>query len=223
MLLARTLGLSIGLCLTIGVQAQASKGGEQTPAPQKKRQATSRPQAAKPSGPFDSLTEFSATMVGSLMGNAGETRIYRSGKLMRVDSWNKMNFSVTNLDTKETYFVLRRPKLNEERCMREHAPLLQAFPFTFFRPDHKFQRTPSGEDEVDGHHCHVESVVRTTPSGSEMHVKFWEADDLNGFPVKIEVENAGKVNTITYRDVKIGPPDPALFKLPKHCAKGPGH
>lgn len=222
MLLARILGLSIGLCLTIGGQARSSQGGEQTRPPQKQPQAATRSDAATPPNPFDSLTEFSATMVGSLLGNPGEAKVYRSGKLMRVDSWNKMSFYVTNLNTHETYAVLRRPKLNLERCVHETAPLMQSFPFTFFRADYKVQRTPAGEGDFDGHHCHIESVVRTAPSGNEMRVKFWEADDLNGFPVKIEVERPGKrVNTIEYKDVKLGRPDPAVFKLPKNCAKGP--
>jgi hypothetical protein len=133
-----------------------------------------------------------------------------------------MNFFLTNLDSKETFFVLRRPKLKQEVCKRQDAHLLQAFPFSFFHPDYKYQRTPEGEEEFDGHHCHVESVVRTSPTGAEMHVKFWEADDLKGFPVKIEVTNAGKLITITYKDVKLAPPDPALFKLPAHCEQGPG-
>jgi hypothetical protein len=161
-------------------------------------------------------------MVGSLLANAREARIYRSGDIMRVDSWNGMNYYVTNLRSKEIFAVLRRPKLKQETCLRQHAALLQAFPFTFFRPDHKYQYTPEGEDEFDGHRCHVLKVIRTTPSGTDMQVKFWQADDLDGFPVKIEVETAGNLNTITYKDVKIGAPDPAVFKVPKNCVSGPG-
>jgi hypothetical protein len=163
-------------------------------------------------------------MAGSLLGNTDDVKVYRSGKLMRVEGWNKMTFYVANLSTNDTYAVMHRPKLKLERCVHENAPLLQTFPFSFFRPDYKVQRTPAGEGDVDGHHCHIESVVRTAPSGSAMHVRFWEADDLNGFPVKIEVDRPqGRVITIAYTDVKLGPPDPALFKLPKNCGKGPGH
>ena len=229
MLSARIVGLTIlvlaiGLYPTIGIQAQSSKTGETTPNPQQKqsaqkRSAASLPHTAKSQGPFDSLTEFSATMVGGLAGNTDEIKIYRSGNLMWAQSYNKVNHLVTDLSTHETYFTLMEPK---ERCIHHWALAEQSFPFAFFGPDYKIERTPAGEAVVDGHHCHVESVVRTALSGSEMHVRFWEADDLNGFPVKVEIDMpAGRVTTITYKDVKLGPPDPALFVHPKNCEPGP--
>jgi hypothetical protein len=229
MLLARIFGLTI-LVLTIapypiiGIQAQSSKTGEQTRTPQPKQpaqkgSAASLPRTGKSQGPFDSLTQFSATMVGGLSGNTDEIKIYRSGNLMWVEAYNKVNHLVTDLSTRETYFMLMEAK---ERCIHNGALAVQSFPFAFFRPDHKIERTPAGEAVVDGHHCHIESVVRTAPSGGAMHVKFWEADDLNGFPVKIEVDRpGGKVVTIRYKDVKLGPPDPALFARPKNCEPGP--
>lgn len=228
MRLARVLGLSIALGLTIGAPAQPPKSGEQASGEQakaapRKQPAKPEPVAVNPPGPFDSLTEFSATMIGSLAGNEGqETKVYRSGKLMRVDSWNGINFFITNLSTNETSALLRRPQLKTERCVHEGGLLLQSFPFGFFRAGYKFQRTPAGEEDVDGHHCHIESVVRTDSSGNEIHVKFWEADDLNGFPVKIEVARARNTITVAYKDVKLGPPDPAVFKLPANCMAGPG-
>jgi len=227
MRLARVLGLSIALCLTIGALAQPSKSvdppksGDPKTAP-KKTPTAPQSNTAKPPSPFDPLTEFSATMIGSLTGDDNERNVYRSGKLMRVEGLNKMSFFISNLDTNDLYATLQRPKLKTQRCLHDVAPLLQTFPFGFFRADFKFQRTPEGEDDVDGHHCHVESVVRTSSTGAEMHVKFWEADDLNGFPIKIEIGPAGKkTTTITYKDVKLGPPDSALFKLPTNCTDGP--
>jgi len=229
MLLARIFGLTIlvstiALYPTIRIQAQSSKSGEQTASPQQeqspqKRSAASLPDTAKSPGPFDSLTEFSATMVGGLAGNIDEIKIYRSGNLMWAQSYNKVNHLVTNLSTHETYFMLMQPK---EQCIHHQVLAGQSFPFAFFSRDDKFERTPAGEAVVDGHHCHVESVVRTAPTGGEMHVRFWEADDLKGFPVKIEVDGpGGRVVTITYKDVKLGPPDPALFAHPKNCIPGP--
>jgi hypothetical protein len=223
MRVAPVLGLSIALCLTIGLSAQVPKSQQRGGTVPKKSSAAPPSGAAKPASPFDSLTEFSATMMGSLAGDEeNERKIYRSGKLMRVEGLNKMSFFISNLDTNDLYATLQRPKLNKERCLHEVAPLLQTFPFVFFRANFKFQRTPAGEDEVEGHHCHVESVVRIGPSGGEMHVKFWEADDLKGFPIKIEVERAGKnTMTILYKDIKLASPDPALFKIPTNCTAGP--
>src|SRR5882762_5324034 len=112
MFLARIVGLSIGLSLTIGAQAQPSKAQAQTETPRKTQQPPSQSDKVKEPVPFASLTQFSATLVGSLLGNTDDTKVYRSGKVMRVDSWNKMNFFVTNLSTNETFVVLRQPKLN---------------------------------------------------------------------------------------------------------------
>lgn len=138
---------------------------------------------------------------------------------MWAQSYNKVNHLITNLSTSETYFMMMEPK---ERCIHEEALAEQSFPFAFFRQGYKTESTPAGEAVVDGHHCHIESVVRTSPLGRIMHVKFWEADDLNGFPVKVEVgEPPARVSTITYKDVKLGPPDPALFAHPKNCESGP--
>ena len=197
MLVARIFVLTWGLYLTIGMQAQSSKTAD----------------TAKSQDPFSSLTEFSATMVGSLLGNIDETKVYRSGNLMRTAMPNG-NYFVTDLKTLDTYAVF--PK----RCVYSETPPIFPFPFTSFRVQKPtFQRTPAGEGMVDGHHCHIESVRRTSEGGT-MQMRFWEADDLNGFPVKVEVDApGGRVITIAYKDVKIGPPDPAVFKHPKNCGK----
>jgi hypothetical protein len=199
MLGARIFALTLGVYLTIGMQAQPSKTAD----------------TAKSQNPFASFTEFSATMVGSLLGNIDETKIYRSGKLMRTEMPNGYYF-VTDLTTLDTFAVF--PK----RCLHNSVPPIFAFPFTSFRAHPTFQRTPVGEEIVDGHHCHVESVLRTSDAGTATKMRFWEADDLNGFPVKVEVDGPlGRVITIAYKNVKIGPPDPSVFKHPKSCEPAP--
>lgn len=215
MLGARIFTLALGVCLTIETQSQSSKSGDVTRTPQETRQAASLPDAVKSQNPFASLTEFSATMIGSLMGNVDETKVYRSGNLMRTEMPSGHYF-VTDLSTSETYAVL------PDRCGHSGATLAYTFPFTFFRPGSTFQRIPLGEGVVDGHHCHIETIVRTTESGSTTHVRFWEADDLNRFPVKIEVDGpGGKVVTIAYKNVRLAPPDPAVFKHPTNCKQVP--
>jgi hypothetical protein len=51
-------------------------------------------------------------------------------------------------------------------------------------------------------------------------LKLWEAEDLHGFPVKVQVLNGGGRGTIQYKDVVLGPADPSLFIRPKHCMAG---
>lgn len=231
MLSARIFGLTflvltVALYAVIGIQAQSSKTGEQKEEQKTGEKRFEAPPAlspsdtAKPQDLFDSLTQFSATKVGSLSGDIDEIKVARSGNLMWAEAYNKINHLVTDLKARETYFMIVQPK---EQCLHHGAVAEQSFPFGFFRPGFKVDRTSAGEAVLDGHHCHVESVVRTGPSGDAVHVKLWEADDLKGFPLKVEVERpGGQVATITYKDVKLGPPDPALFKIPKNCQEGPG-
>jgi len=55
--------------------------------------------------PLSSLIEFSAIMVGGLLGNIDELHIYRSGNLMRTEMLDG-NYMVTNLDKRDTFVVL---------------------------------------------------------------------------------------------------------------------
>jgi hypothetical protein len=50
-------------------------------------------------------------------------------------------------------------------------------------------------------------------------LKMWEATDLSGFPLKLEVQRTtGTPVTITYKEVKIERPDASLFHLPARCS-----
>ena len=53
-------------------------------------------------------------------------------------------------------------------------------------------------------------------------MKLWEAEDLRGFPVKIEAEVNGRpLRPLHYSDVSFEPPDPKLFHHPAKCTEGP--
>jgi hypothetical protein len=231
MLPARIFALILGIAIliTTGVQSQSLNGAAEKPADGGKQPAVETPQTPSPPDKhgnpetrqaaslpaFMSLTEFSATMVGSMMGNIDETKVYRSGNLMRTEMPNMPLYYVTDLSAGGTYAVFPR------KCGYSEAKLTYTFPFTFFRLDMKFERTPLGEEVVDGHHCHVERIVRTSEGGSVAKVKFWEADDLKGFPVKVEIEGGPRVITITYKNVKLERPDPAVFKHVANCGATP--
>ncbi len=79
-------------------------------------------------------------------------------------------------------------------------------------------RSSTGTKEVvDGHTSTVLEGFTTMPDGTKFNSKIWAADDLKGVPLRIDVySNQGTV-TATYRDVVVGPPDPALFTLPGKC------
>ena len=70
-------------------------------------------------------------------------------------------------------------------------------------------------------------MTLTSPTKGDEHptntikMKLWEAEDLNGFPVKAEID-AGHDHkfTVNYTNVSLAKPDPALFKSPAVCPGG---
>src|ERR1019366_795757 len=58
----------------------------------------------------------------------------------------------------------------------------------------------------------------TGPRGHSLKMRFWEAVDLQGFPIKVQIISTfGHDKIIRYKDVVLAPPDAALFKHPVHC------
>ena len=81
-------------------------------------------------------------------------------------------------------------------------------------PGVKMEKKPVGTEVFEGHTCAVEDVVLTSPDGNELRAKVWAANDLKGFPVKIEALGAP---TFIFRDVVLATPDPTLFQPSAKC------
>jgi hypothetical protein len=204
-----------GICFVLQMQAQAPnaeapKGKsavEQTPAP-----------PGKTPYPLDSFTDFSAIMIGSMMEpgeGTAEAHIYRSGKLMRMEGIEGRGYLITDLSTLETYGMSSGP------CMRDTHPYFRSSPFAASRPGSTVVRSPAGKEMVDGHSCQVEEVSITPPTRGvpPLKMRLWEADDLQGFPIKIQYLRPGGHDIIVrYKNVVLGPQDPTLFIHPKSCA-----
>jgi hypothetical protein len=79
------------------------------------------------------------------------------------------------------------------------------------------KRTPAGSEVIDGHPSKIEDVVVVEPDGKTIESRVWEADDLQGIPVKIESDLDGVTLRATYRDIAIGPPNELLFRVPDRC------
>ena len=197
----------LGSCLAVPAQAQEAK--------KKVHAAQKGAESKKPELPLSSLTEFSAIMVGGLLGNIDELHIYRSGHLMRTEMLDG-NYMITNLDSRDTFVVL------PDRCAHDTRPSVNTFPFSIFQAGQKLERNLVGTETLEGHTCQVEEITITAEHGRPMKMKLWEATDLSGFPVKLEVQRlSGVPVTITYKDVKIGKPDAALFQHPASCSSVP--
>ncbi len=151
-------------------------------------------------------------MVGSVMvGDTQEAHIYRSGKLLRTQSAEGIGYFITDLTTFDTY------GLSMTGCMHDTHPYMRSFPFSAVRKDRKVERLMGGKETVDGHVCQIEDV--TISSGglvNPMELRFWEAEDLHGFPIKVALLKGPRA-VIRYKDVVVGPQDPTLFIHPNTC------
>lgn len=70
-----------------------------------------------------------------------------------------------------------------------------------------------GRETVHGHPCRKYDLP---PVNSDTDVTFtkWEAEDMDGFPVQVEVHHADDVMTFFFREVDRKPPAASLFELP---------
>ena len=207
-------------CLAVQVWGQGSSG-QQAPAPA----AAETPAAAGPAAqtastpssqfPLDDIKEFSAIMIGSLLpgDNERESHIYRSGDLLRTENWEEKGYMITDLAKLQTHGVTRKG------CAEFKGPFLRAYPFSENRPGRKIARTLVGEETVDGHVCKVEDLTIT---GGDLRVnvmkmRLWQAEDLQGFPIRVEARGTPTHKAVRYKKVVLGPQDPTLFIYPTSC------
>ena len=172
--------------------------------------------ALQAQAPFD-FKDFSATMSGALSGPDFETKVYRSGDLIRVDMPG--HYIVTDINTLTSYGYF--PRSNS--CLANSSPQSGSIPFSMLK-NAKIAHVSAGEEKVDGHPCKVEDVTIQHEGRPPIKLKVWEAQDLKGFPIKIVRETQmamGASRTLLYRDVQLAPQDPSLFSRPEHCDQAP--
>ena len=208
------------VCLTAALDAQVPT--EQVPAPQSnetevaKSGKTSATPVVSSEFPLDAITEFSAIMVGSIMevgDGEVESYVYRSGNLMRMEGIEGHGYLITDLKTHDTYGVSAGP------CMHDTHPFFRASPFAVMKPGSRVERVPVGTETLDGHSVKVEDISVTSPdSPKPLKIRIWQAEDLHGFPIKIDYVRAdGRHSVVRYKNVFVGPQDPTLFIHPKNC------
>jgi hypothetical protein len=161
--------------------------------------------------PLDAFKNFSAVMIGSIADDETESHIYRLGPLMRTEVSG--SYAVTDLTKGDTYGI------SPKGCLHDTHPAYRVFPFYVGGSGHKVERVPAGKETVDGHSCVIEDVtVTSTGRPRPLQLRLWEAEDLQGFPIKIQILSSLRHDKIIrYKDVTLAPPDAALFKHSVHC------
>jgi len=169
---------------------------------------------------FDQFKDFSAIVIGGpLPGMSAERFIYRSGNLMRMQGDDTApKYLITDLVKLQSYSISSRT------CLRETIPYKLSFPFMLVQPGVTYEHIPVGQEIVDGHPSHVEDLMIHKPKDpTVLHFRLYEADDLQGFPIKIENRREHAYPwVIHYKNVKLGPQDPTLFIYPSNCGSMEG-
>jgi hypothetical protein len=159
------------------------------------------------------LPDFSATQISQTPPTSPQMppwKIYKSGANYRTE--NSPGQSTIYLPGRnKLYQTVGHPafcvELRMDKAKTLRSPLQQD-------PGTKVEKKPVGTEVFEGHPCTVEDVVMTSRDGKGMQAKVWEANDLKGFPVKIEALGSP---TFIFRDIVLATPDPALFQPPAKC------
>jgi hypothetical protein len=214
-------------CMTTLMLAQTTKSPDsmgQTQASGKSSPSPTGQNAAAPSTaayPLDVFQNFSAVMIGSRAEpgeGASQGHIYRSGKLIRMDESGGRGYFITDLSSGETYGIM------EAGCIHDDHPYIRAIPFYLAgMADATVTRAHAGKETVEGHSCEVEDITVSSPMlANPQKMRFWEAEDLQGFPIKIEFAlPGGRGPIVRYKNVALGTQEPTLFIHPKSCQRLP--
>jgi hypothetical protein len=205
-------------------EASSAKTGPveqpKTSAPQATRTPAQQADAQQTKGsgeqdPFGQFKEFSTVMQGTVLpSEEREGHIYRSGNLLRMEGVEGRGFYIADLTTNDTFAI------STMGCARMKQPYVRSFPFMLSGQGFEVKRVVAGKETVDGHECQIEIVTYGKGASNRWELKIWEAEDLHGFPIKVEASPAGGPghSTILFKNVVIGPQDPTLFIHPNDCA-----
>lgn len=76
------------------------------------------------------------------------------------------------------------------------------------------QKTELGRETIDGHPCIRNKAVTVEPGSPPEQGLMWNATDLQGFPIKMQLNTARGLMKFQFQDVVIQNPDPTLFLVP---------
>ena len=153
------------------------------------------------------LESRKANMAMKVYRSGDSVRIERSGALATLYAPSKSRvYNLTTYPDHSHQCVAMKPV--QAKMLPSPLELLQGSIVT---------RKDAGTDTIEGHPCRIENVVVTRPDGSKIESRVWEAQDLQGIPVKIESHVADVTLSAVYRDISLGTPDPALFTIPEKC------
>lgn len=197
------LTLALAAMIAPGVYAQT-----QTPA-KPAQQAASVP---SPHNPLTDFKQFSAIMSGGPL-HQEDTEVSRSGSLLRLGSADF--YYISDLDKIMTWTI------TPGHCTKFPVAQVGTLPFHSFSKFNIKLTATHDPETIDGHSCTVKTLLLKPKEDSSpgFEMKTWQADDLKGFPIRIDWHNLSndRTSTFTFKDVKLQTPDAKLFVRPADC------
>jgi len=163
-----------------------------------------------------SFPDFSATQVFESRKADMAMKIYHSGSSVRVERSGALSTLYVPSSSKVYNFTTYPDQSHQCVVMKPEQAKMLPSPLELLQGSN-LKRTSAGTDVIDGHTCKIESVVVTRPDGQTIESKVWEAEDLQGIPIRIESHIGDITLAAVYRDISIGPPDQELFTIPEKC------
>jgi len=163
-----------------------------------------------------SFPDFSATQVFDSRKAAMSMKVYLSGSSLRIERSDALS-TLYVTSTSAVYNLTTYPDRSHQCVVMkpEQAKMLPS-PLELLQGS-DVKRTLVGKENLQGHPCNVEDVVVKRPDGSTIESKVWEAQDLQGIPVRIESHIGDITLSAFYRDIVVGAPDHKLFAIPEKC------
>jgi hypothetical protein len=160
------------------------------------------------------LPDFSATEIAHVRGREVASKVYRSGLNFRAEP--APGIAMIYVAATNTIY---RVMFNGTQCIETKGIEAHSVssPLQLLSGAKVERRSGEGTEVIDGHTCKVENVTVTAADGTTTWFTLWEATELTGTPVKLELHSDRGSLTTTYRDIAVGTPDAALFTPPKTC------
>lgn len=157
---------------------------------------------------------FSADQVATSGKERHRAKIFASEKAFRMEAREQGEEAITILrfDRRVMWVLQPSEKIALEMPMKWGNSFEQAAR----EPDAKVERTELGLEKVGPYLC-TKFRVRVTSQGKTYSGIQWAAPELEGFVVKMMDEETK--DTVEYENIRLGPPDPALFEIPPGYSK----
>lgn len=153
---------------------------------------------------------FSADYVATAEGErvVGKTYVSENAMRQELERQGQASIIIIRFDRNVMWTILPAQRMYMEIPTGSARDLSEAIR----DPNAKVERELLGNEKVGAYTCAKYRVRVTEPQGKTYSGIQWAAKELDGLIVKIQDDQTG--GTVEYQNVRLGPPDPALFEAP---------